>query len=764
VDDATGAPETHADLSAQRTVTVTFQQGISPTTSYSGVADTYIRSGEETNYGKAVQLRMAYDTRDRVLLRFELAGHIPQQAVVTEAWLELFAYYSEYPSLNTDVGVYEVLCPWTESGATWSHATADANWQQAGCAGLADRSSAYTAVAQFSTTPAWQVWHNSPLAGLVQRWVADPTHNYGMILVGLSPLDRQFWILYSSQIFTEVDLRPRLTVSYYVPVLTPTPTTIPTSTNMPTPSATPSPTRTLTPMQVVTVAEVSGLAWRDDNSNRQPDPGESPMPGVTVLLRDSFTNLELGRRETIGDGSYRFADLAAGDYKLTKEDPLGYVSTCPLSGEYGFHLAGGQQRAGMNFGFAPLSTGTPTIAPTWTPTPTTTPTATPTVTLPSTSTNVATATITLTPPATATPTHSPTSSPTHTPSLTPALTFTVTPTPVGTPAGNLQDPIAIACGEIHSGSTAGYPSVINDYGTCGAGMWGPEIVYSFHASYALDKLSISLDTPADLAILVLSSANPATCFASGGSVEVPSIAQGVTYYIVVDGSESGSYTMHVYCDLPPGTTPTPTATRTVTATVGPSPTWTVTATVGPSPTSTKTRTPSGLWEIYLPIVRKPGIEFLVDCGADTDYTDTTGRIWLADKQYAPGSWGYVEDSGDFSNYREFDPPNPDQRLYQTQRWAEGRFGYRFDVPNGTYDAELHFAELYRRDAGQRKFNVDIEGQRKLEEFDICAEAGGPFIALVRTFTVTVSDQQLFVEFAPGTVENPVINALRVTRK
>jgi hypothetical protein len=511
-------------------------------------------------------------------------------------------------------------------------------------------------------------------------------------------------------------------------------------------------TRALTPgaelsaEQTIATAEVSGLAWRDDNSNRQRDQGEPPMSGITVMLTDP-AYAELATQVTIADGSYKFSNLAAGSYCLTKEDPFGYVSTYPPSGVWGpFPLEDGKQLTGLDFGFALSPTGTPTATPTWTPTPTATSSATPTGTL----TSVATET------------------PTYTPTLAPTLTPTLTPTPMSTPAGNLQDPIPIACREAYSGSTAGHPSVINDYGACGAGMWGPEIVYSFHASYALDWLSITLDTPADLALFVLSSANPATCFSSGGSVVLPSIAQGVNYYIVVDGSDTASYTMQVYCHPPPGTTPTFTPTPTATATVGSSPTPTggpsPTPTEGPSPTPTKTRTPGWLWQIYLPIVYKPGIEFRVDCGADTDYTDIMGHIWLADKEYAPGSWGYVGDSGGFANYRTFDPPNPDERLYQTQRWAEGSFGYRFDVPNGTYDVELHFAELYRRQAGQRKFNVDIEGQRVLEEFDVCAQAGGAFIAVVRTFTVTVSDQQLYVDFTPGSIENPMIGALRVTRK
>jgi hypothetical protein len=732
-----------AELSAQQTITVTFQQGISPTAGYFGVADTYVSSyGEATNYGGAVELRMAYDTRDRILLRFDLAGQIPQQAVVTEASLELFAYYREYPSVNTDVGVYEVLRSWTEGGATWTRATAEATWQQPGCAGAADRSSAYTAVARFSTTPAWQVWHNAPLADLVQRWVSDPDHNYGVILLSLSPLERQFWILYSSQIGgVSGPLRPRLTVSYYVPVLTPTPTTTSTSTKTPTRSATPILTRTPTPTQTTTTAGVSGVAWRDENANRQRDPGEPLMPGVTVILRDSG-NTELARQVTIGDGSYGFANLTPGSYLLTKEDPVGYGSTWPAAGAFAFYLAGGQQLTGMDFGFALLTTATAT-APTRTPSPTATRTATPTVTLPTTSTSVATATITPTPTATR--------SPTRTPSLVPTLTFTLTPTPLGTPAGNLQDPIPVVCGEIRSGDTAGHPSVINEYGACGAGMWGPEIVYSFYAQRALDWLSISLDTPADLALFVLSSANPATCFSSGGSVVVPSITQGVTYYIVVDGSESASYTMDVYCYPPLVTTPTPTPSRTATATVG------------PSPTPTVTHTPGGPSKIYLPIVYKPGIELLVDCGADTDYLDGTGQLWLADREYAAGGWGYVGYSDTWSINQDIvvDPPGL-MRLYQTVRFGDS-FGYQFDVPNGEYQVELHFAEVFHTAEGRRVFDVILEGQTKLDNYDIFAAAGGKLRSDVESFPITVSDGQLDL-ILDSKVDLAMINAIRVTKQ
>jgi hypothetical protein len=762
-DDATGTSGSAAELSAPQIITVTFQQGTSPTAAYSGVADTYISSSADTsNYGGAVELRLAYDARDRILLRFDLAGQIPQQAVVTDAWLELFAYYSEYPSAATDVGLYEVLRPWTESGATWIRATADASWQQIGCAGPADRSSTYTAVARFSTTPSWQVWHNTPLADLVQNWVSDPAHNYGVILLSLSPLDRQFWVLYSSQVGTEPGLRPRLIVSYYVPVPTPTATTIPTSTRTPTPSITPTPSNTPTSTQVVTTAVVSGVAWWDQNANRQRDAGEPPMSGVTVILKNS-QNVELGRRVTATDGSYEFANLTQGSYLLTKEDPVGYGSTWPSTGAYAFYLAGGQRLTGMDFGFAPLTTATLTATPTRTPTltatstglPTTTSTATPTltpaatatVTLTGTATSIATATTTLTPMATRTSTRTPTGTSTLVPTVTPTLS----PTAVGTPGGSLENPIPIACEQAYSGSTVGQASVISDYGSCGGGMWGPETVYSFHAGYTLDWLGISVDTPADLAVFVLTSANPATCFSSGGSVVVPSIAQGVTLYIVVDGSESGSYTLDVHCHPLPVTTPTVTPTRTATATTG------------PSPTPTKTVTPGGPSKIYLPIMSKPGIEFLVDCGAAVDYLDSTSRLWLADRAYTDGSWGYVGYSDTWSTNQDIVVDTPGlMRLYQTVRFGDA-FGYQFDVPNGQYEVELYFAEVFHNAAGQRVFDVILEGQTKLHDYDIFAAAGGKLQSVVESFAITVTDGQLDL-ILDTKVDLAMINAIRVTRQ
>ena len=742
--------------SAPVTLTLTFQQGISPTTIYTGVRDTYINlHAPDTNYGFQQELRMSYDPRYRILLRFDLAQHLPPNATIVSARLELKVYYRELPTITTDVGLYELFRPWTEGAATWVNASASTAWQVPGCNGELDRSGDYIAVSRLRNVGIWQTWENTLLRDLVQRWVAQPESNLGVILMGLST-SKQFWLMASSQ--ADAASRPRLIVSYYVPEPTATPTASATPTPSPTITMTPSPTYTPSPTAIVTTAMVSGLAWRDDNANHSRDAGEPTLAGITVVLKDA-NHQEIARQVTGLDGTYAFPNLAGDSYVLTGEDPTGYTLSFPAGGSYVFYLLGGQQLSGMNFGYVPWPTATPTASPTHTDTPTPTNTATHTATDTATPTRTVTASPTATP--TSTPTNSPTATvtrtsvPTSTPTATP--TFTLTPTPRGTPAGNLWDPIPAVCEGYYSGTTVGRPAVIQDYGICGAGLLGPEVIYEFKATYDLDRLNISLDSEADLAAFVLAGASPLTCLYAGGSVVVQGITTDTTLLIAVDGSEAGSYGLSLQCLPPPQTTPTQTRTATPSATQGPSP--------SPTLTATPTRTPEQgtARPAFLPLVFRPRLEYLVNCGSDAGYTDTAGQTWRADQSYEDGGWGYVGDTAPFAVSRSIDNTT-DPTLYQTQRWSEGAFGYQFDVPNGTYEVELHFAELYRRSANLRKFDVILEGQTVLADLDVFASAGGAFRALIRTFMVTVSDGELNVDLARGSADNPMLNALKVVKQ
>ncbi|WP_221392907.1 putative Ig domain-containing protein [Dyadobacter sp. NIV53] len=109
----------------------------------------------------------------------------------------------------------------------------------------------------------------------------------------------------------------------------------------------------------------------------------------------------------------------------------------------------------------------------------------------------------------------------------------------------------------------------------------------------------------------------------------------------------------------------------------------------------------------------------------------------------------------------------DDDLYRSER-SSAAFNYSVPVNNGTMNVILHFAETYfgapgkaTGAAGKRMFNVDIEGSRKLTNYDIYAKAGGAVRPVLETFAVTVTDNVLNINFLAGTANLPKISAIEI---
>ncbi|WP_410505547.1 malectin domain-containing carbohydrate-binding protein [Hymenobacter sp. HDW8] len=103
-------------------------------------------------------------------------------------------------------------------------------------------------------------------------------------------------------------------------------------------------------------------------------------------------------------------------------------------------------------------------------------------------------------------------------------------------------------------------------------------------------------------------------------------------------------------------------------------------------------------------------------------------------------------------------------MYQTERSGKN-FGYSFPVSSGKqYRVVLHLAEIYFTQANKRVFDVKLEGTRVLDNYDIFAKVGAN-TATTETFTVTVADDALNLDFssltADGGLNNAKIAALEV---
>jgi Malectin domain len=134
----------------------------------------------------------------------------------------------------------------------------------------------------------------------------------------------------------------------------------------------------------------------------------------------------------------------------------------------------------------------------------------------------------------------------------------------------------------------------------------------------------------------------------------------------------------------------------------------------------------------------------VKCGGPA-LTDSKGQAWSADKDFNGGLVSTV--SGPVSG-------TSDPVLFQEGRMSPdgGPLVYTIPVANGSYHANLYFAELYSGDAfvGGRVFNVKVGGTTVLQNFDIFAAAGAN-TALIKgvDFAVTNGAATVELDNVPG---------------
>lgn len=112
------------------------------------------------------------------------------------------------------------------------------------------------------------------------------------------------------------------------------------------------------------------------------------------------------------------------------------------------------------------------------------------------------------------------------------------------------------------------------------------------------------------------------------------------------------------------------------------------------------------------------------------------------------------------------------KIYLSERSTTknlGSFSYSIPLENGDYTLDLHFAEIWfgatgsgPGGSGRRVFDVVIEGQKKLINFDINDEVG-TMTALIKTFEIEVLDGELNLDFS-ASINQPKLSALEILGK
>ena len=106
----------------------------------------------------------------------------------------------------------------------------------------------------------------------------------------------------------------------------------------------------------------------------------------------------------------------------------------------------------------------------------------------------------------------------------------------------------------------------------------------------------------------------------------------------------------------------------------------------------------------------------INAGATADAVDSNNRLWQADTNFVGGQVSTVSDAIDNTSNTN----TSDAFVYQSQRSAADSFSYSIPVEDGNYIVNLHLAELDFDDAGFRQFDVSLEGDLVLDNYDIFA--------------------------------------------
>jgi len=101
-------------------------------------------------------------------------------------------------------------------------------------------------------------------------------------------------------------------------------------------------------------------------------------------------------------------------------------------------------------------------------------------------------------------------------------------------------------------------------------------------------------------------------------------------------------------------------------------------------------------------------------------------------------------------------------VYQSARQGTVTYTIPGLTVGTSYTVRLHFAELYFSAAGDRMFDVAINGTSVLTNFDIYATAKANYTAVVEQFTATAnSSGDIVIAFTNGTIDQPMINGVEV---
>ncbi|MFD1686725.1 malectin domain-containing carbohydrate-binding protein [Halobellus litoreus] len=169
-------------------------------------------------------------------------------------------------------------------------------------------------------------------------------------------------------------------------------------------------------------------------------------------------------------------------------------------------------------------------------------------------------------------------------------------------------------------------------------------------------------------------------------------------------------------------------------------------------------------------VAEPGGDQVVHrlhAGSGTISAIDGGPDWGSDSQYMTTAGDTSDWSGTTYTVGPSVPASTPDAVFETERYPTSGSTIDYDLPvtqGETYEVRLYFIEQYSdtQDPGDRVFDVTIDGQTVLNDYDVVADVGFKN-ATVKSFEVTADDGTLDLSFSQASGASPFMYGVEVVK-
>ncbi len=162
------------------------------------------------------------------------------------------------------------------------------------------------------------------------------------------------------------------------------------------------------------------------------------------------------------------------------------------------------------------------------------------------------------------------------------------------------------------------------------------------------------------------------------------------------------------------------------------------------------------------------VSYRLNCGAPkTTYTDTGGLLWLQDKRYSSGSYGWITSSSTDRTKQPIGNTLDDPLFQEWRTVSNSQLLYRFTVRNGNFQVTTKYVEPNYND-NRRVFDIVLENTVMTSAYRPFTASGGRYKADDEVHIVTVADGILDLQLRPlagvnkpAGRNNPILAAVEV---